>query len=571
MKHNPKVVSIDRSAAYVHHRAMKNRRDNNPVDALELMRNAVEQSPENREYRLDLAEMYCEMGCHEQSNRILLDLLAEQNAPAECYYGLALNQLGRNEMDSARRALALYRSHAVGGEYVDDALDLTEEIRLYDALQRPLNRRRGRAAQIAGRACDALREDDAEKARRLFERSLSMDENQPETRALYAMALRMGGADEQAVEQARLSVSCAEPSVRALCVAAQVLHQCGEKDEALELAGRAIALRPDGVELRLMIFALAELGMYVEAADAVRLALQETPHDKGLLHMRAVLLHRIGAEDAQVERFWRRILRIDPDDSVARYYQELAARNALGTIQPELIYEVPAEEYRRRLMQIAEKLSEGLDVAAELWRTDRDFRTLLTWAVGTGNENCGRAAIMVIAAAGDEESESAMRELLYRGDVPMSVKLHGVLFLRLRGAEMGRIMPPDMDVTDGLLPEAEGVLAGMPVGERQLVRFADDVLSQEYGVEALSALALLWRGYRGACQRNDPLVCTQEAAAALAWNYLLQHGRRVSVAELARKFACRKRRMVFYASHMAAVLECYEEADQEQDNEHEDH
>ena len=80
MKHNPKVVSIDRSAAYVHHRAMKNRRDNNPVDALELLRSAVEQSPENREYKLDLAEMYCEMGCHEQSNRILLDLLAESDA-----------------------------------------------------------------------------------------------------------------------------------------------------------------------------------------------------------------------------------------------------------------------------------------------------------------------------------------------------------------------------------------------------------------------------------------------------------------------------------------------------------
>ena len=132
---------------------------------------------------------------------------------------------------------------------------------------------------------------------------------------------------------------------------------------------------------------------------------------------------------------------------------------------------------------------------------------------------------------------------------------------------MGKLMPPDMDLTDGLLPEAEGVLAGMPVGERQLVRFADDVLSQEYGVEALSALALLWRGYRAACLRNDPLVCTQEAAAALAWNYLLQHGRRVSVAELAEKFVCRPRRMVFYARHMAAVLECYEEAD----DKHEDH
>ena len=91
----------------------------------------------------------------------------------------------------------------------------------------------------------------------------------------------------------------------------------------------------------------------------------------------------------------------------------------------------------------------------------------------------------------------------------------------------------------------------------------------EYAVEARSALALLWQGYRSACGRNDPLVCTQEAAAALAWNYLLQHGRHVSVEELAGKFACRPRRMVFYARHMAAVLECYE--DGERNDVHEDH
>ena len=57
MSNNLKVVSFKRSPAYVHHRAMMNRRDNNIVDALELMRSAVEQSPQNREYRLDLAEL----------------------------------------------------------------------------------------------------------------------------------------------------------------------------------------------------------------------------------------------------------------------------------------------------------------------------------------------------------------------------------------------------------------------------------------------------------------------------------------------------------------------------------
>ena len=108
------VVSFDRSPAYVHHRAMVNR-GRTTVDALELMRHAVERSPENREYRLDLAELYCEMGCHAQSNRLLLDMLAQDDAPAECYYGLALNQLGMNDLEGAQQSLRMYRHAAPDG------------------------------------------------------------------------------------------------------------------------------------------------------------------------------------------------------------------------------------------------------------------------------------------------------------------------------------------------------------------------------------------------------------------------------------------------------------------------
>ena len=93
MSFDPKVVPFDRSAAYLHHRAMKNRRDNNVVDALELLRRAVEHSPDNDEYKLDLAGLLSEMGCLSQSNRLLLDMLSGGKAPSECYYGLAVNLL----------------------------------------------------------------------------------------------------------------------------------------------------------------------------------------------------------------------------------------------------------------------------------------------------------------------------------------------------------------------------------------------------------------------------------------------------------------------------------------------
>lgn len=556
MNHNPKLVSFDRSAAYVHHRALKNLRDNNPVDALELMRQAVEHSPGNREYLLDLAEMYCEMGCHEQSNRILLDMLASPDAPAECYYGLALNQFGRNEFESARQALMLYQRHAGNGEYLEDAGGLHAEIDFIDAMKRPLDRKLGRAAQVANRACDALKEDDPRKACRLFERSFRLHADQPEMRALYAMALRMLGDEQEAIAQARWSISGPEPGVRALCVAAQVFYNCGLTAEAHQLARRAIELRPMGTELRLMIFALGEMDMPVEAADALRFALREAPHDKMLLHMRAVALHRAGTPDEQVAPFWLRILRIDPEDSVARYFHEAAVQGKLKEIEPSYIYDVPGDEYRRRLMEIADTLGKGMEQSIERWREDAAFRAILKWAVGTGDENCGRAAMMVIASVGDEQSESDLRELLYRGDVPLSVKMHALLFLRLRGADVEKFIPPGMNAQDGLLPEPELILKEMPACERQLVRFAGEILEVYYGVRAVSALAVLWHTYKCGCEQdNDPLLSTQEAAAALAWNYLLQHGMRASVKELARQFECRERRMIFYARRMAAVLE----------------
>lgn len=554
MNNNPKVVPFDRSAAYMRHRALKNMRENNPVDALELMRSAVERSPGNREYLLDLAEMYCEMGCHEQSNRILLDIIAGPDAPAECYYGLALNQFGRNEFEAARQALLLYQRYAKDDAYKEEAFGLTAEMEMYDSLRRPVNRRLGRAAQIASRACDALKAEEPRKACRLFARSLDLWADQPEMRALYAMALHMLGDDAGALEQARLSTADGDASVRALCVAAQVFWLRGLKQEADALVRRAIALRPEGPELRLLIFALGEMDRPEEAGEAIKRALRETPHDKALLHMRAVALHRAGAPDHQVEAFWLRILRIDPQDSIARFYHEVAEAGKLVENEPGYAYEVPGGEFRRRLTLIADVLGQGLEKAVKRWRADTEFRNLLIWAAGTGNESCGRAAVMIIASAGDGDSESAVRELLYRSDIPISVKMHAVLLLRLRGADICKLMPPGTDVQDGMLPEPDEILRDMPACERQLVRCAGEVLEVQYGVRPLSALAIMWQMYRKSCGK-DIMDSTQEAAAALAWNYLLQHGLRVPLSNLVIQFDCNKRRMVYYARRMAAVLE----------------
>ncbi|MBQ8109660.1 MAG: tetratricopeptide repeat protein [Clostridia bacterium] len=556
MNKNLKVVPIQRSPAYVHHRAMLNRRDNNIVDAVELLRRAVEESPQNREYRLDLAELYCEMGCHEQSARLLLDMLAEGDGPSECYYGLALNQLGMNDVPGARSLLGLYRRKDPVGARVEEVRQLAAELDFYSEIGRSASRKLGRASRIADRACDAMKADMPQKACRLFERSLALASEQYEMRALYAMALLISGDAPAARREAERASGGYPPSVRALCVSAQVFALLGETETARELIGRAAAEKPEGQELRLMVYAMGEMQLDADVAEYTRLALQETPFDRDLLHMRAVAMSRTGAPDAGVARFWTRILRIDPDDSIARFYQRCALNGSLRECGADYGYQVPPQEFMRRLRELVGHLSMGFEHIEAMWREDSAFRQLLRWAIGAEDGRLSRAAMTVLAVIDSGEARSMLRALLFMPQLAQELKAQAMLALRAQSGAAEKLMPRDSGLADSFMPGAEILLARLGVGERQLVRYADEVLSKEYGVSALAQLALMWTAYRQLRgTHTDPLLRIEAAAAALAYNYLLLYGPKPDIEALARAFNCVPRQLVYYARRIAGCVE----------------
>ena len=556
MNRNFNVVAFGRSSAYVHHRAMMNRRENNIVDALELMRRAVESAPENREYRLDLAELYCEMGCHEQSTRLLLDMLAEEDGPSECYYGLALNQLGMNDLNGARRSLSLYRRRDPEGAHLEEVQQLAAELDFFGELSHSVNRKLHRAASIANRACDAMKADMPEKACRLFERSLSMCSEQYDMRALYAIALLICGRGQEALVQAEEAAGGYPPSVKALCVSAQVYALSGDAHTARTLMGRAMAERPDGQDLRLMIYVMGELGMDAEVASYVRQALREAPFDRDLLHMRAVAMHRTGTPDIRVARFWARILRIDPGDSVAQFYQEAALNGRLGEDPPDYGYQVPRREFERRLRALVQQLGEGYEQLEARWKEDPGFRQLMGWAVRAEDSRLSRAALTALTTIDHRESRSLLRMLLFNDDVPGELKIHAALVLRLQGIDSEAIMPAQTGLGPGFMPDAKAMMARLGVGERQLVRYADEVLQREYGVSALNHLLLIWSAYRQLRGTSmDPVRCVGGGAAALTYSYMLVYGPRPDVATLAEQFGCDARQLVYYARRIAGSLD----------------
>ena len=556
MNKHPKVVAFTRTPEYVHHRAMLNRRDNNIVDALELMRRAVEESPDNSEYRLDLAEMYCEMGCHSQSIKLLLDLLADQNGPAECYYGLALNQLGLNNLAGAARALELYRSREPEGEHAEAVEQLVSELDYYERMERLENRKRSRAARLSDRACEAMKTDAPERACRLFERSLDLWPDQNEMRALYAMALFMLGETGQAHAQAGRAVEGKAPSVRAMCVSAQVFALLGDEKRSSALIRAAIDERPGGYEQRLLIYAMGEMGMHADVAEQARLALQDTPYDRTLMHTRAIALKKCGESDAKLERVWTRILRIDPQDSVAGFFQKTAREGGLNAYTLDYNYQVPREEYAQRVLRLVRTMEGGIESVQKAWREDADMRQLILWAVYAEDARLARTAVTMLALMDDADARSALRQMLYDGALPLSLKLHVTFLLNVQGQSPQALMPSQMSLADGLVPDADALVGQMPVGERALVRYAAEVLECDFGHASLLMPAMVWSVYRqGRGTRMDPLNETEAAAAALAYNCLMLYGDHRGIGEVAGAFGCTPRQMVYYARRIAGCVE----------------
>ena len=567
MSKNPKVVSFERSPAYVHHRAMMNRRDNNLVDALELMRRAVEGSPENSEYKLDLAELYCEIGCHEQSSRLLLDMLSEQDPPSECYYGLALNQLGMNDLSGAMGSLNRYRDRDPNGARREEVEQLSAEIDYYNDFSHPASRRVFRAKRIAERACEAFKAEDIARACRLFERALALDPEQTDMRALFAMALAMRGDADGARRQMEGISMEFPPPVKALSVCAQAHALLGDKEKAERCIESAEQEHPQGNDLRLMIHAMGDMRMDERVAENARLALQEAPCERTLLHMRAVALKRTGTPDGEVAPFWERILRIDPDDSVAEFYADAAHRGALDEYTLSYAYEVPPEEKGKRLIELVNLMSSGFEAIRETWADNARFRRLVRWAIGADEARMGRVAVTVLATVRDAEAMSLMRQLLFSPEVAPEIKMHAALVLKLQGHAPEEVLPAGWSMTEGLMPDVGPMLMQMPVADRQLIRFAGEVVRDKYGRDAMPALALMWSGYRrGRGIQSDPVTDLNAAAAALAYNYLLVYGPKPkSLRAMARDFGCEGRRMIYYARRIAGVLEKMGENTQDED------
>ena len=554
MKHNPKIVAVNESSAFAYHRAMKNRRENNMLDALELMRAAAERSPENPEYSLKLANLYAEIGCFRQSARVLLDRMAAGNAPGDCSFALIFDLLALNATDSARALSRFLHDGMSDGEFIQAFHRVMQSAPPRVPPPRCSSRREYRAFCISKRAASALQAGEIGRALRLFESCVALAPGRSDLRVQYAAALHAAGETRRALDETENALNSPRADMRARISAAQLMTILGDPDRARAILRGVMGEHPAGAELKMLVYALYDAGLYPESANCARLALQETPYDRELLHARAVALSRSGISDSRAAKYWLHILRIDPDDAVAEYYRAVAEKGCLKKIEPDCLYRLPKTECERRLSLIQACMRGGAEAMAEGFASDPEYRRAILWAAQTNDAHLRAAALLTLAGLDNPEAKSLARTILVCEGLPVRLKLDALTLAKLRQVDLGGAADPVLQDC-ARETDIEALLKPFTVGERALIRQTIEQLDRARTAASPMLPAYMWLAYRRNPATRSDLVPSMEAATgALTCACLSACRRKPNVRAIHRRFGGSPRKLDYYVRRFGRAL-----------------
>lgn len=552
-----KVVSFNRNASYLRERAMKNKRAGRDIDALELMRQAIEREPHNAEYRLEMAELCANLGLFEQADQTVTEILIAGDKKSECLYAMALVMYNRGEISRAERILRAYTQSEKPCERLEEARRLLDEIIIARDLGRA-DRKTRRAMRAVNRACAFMSAEQYEKSIALFERAIRLNDSAPEVHSLLALTYQLMGEREKAEGELNRSLSEAskrpDSLIRVKTINAQTLTAMDEKEEALTCLREIESLEAKENEAMLRLNAFAEAGLHeCVNREAARL-LKENPNDRQLLHMLSVSAVNLGLSDAAGG--WNRILRLDPEDFVARYY--LKKYNNGDSVRMRYHFMLPEDEVVRRAMKISGIMLEGADAMKRAWKEDEEFREILKREIYLKDNRFTRIALAALLGVDDEETRSIIRVYAERPDIPVSLRMYVHQGMKLMNYPRSEFLG-EAFVYAGM-PSEEEIMQSLSVAEKQMVRYAAEYVEDKYGDYPVADIALLWRAFmEKRAGLGDPVRRADAGSAALAMCYLNMHFHDDDIVTVSRWYGCSARQAAYIARLIRNSINSVEE------------
>lgn len=408
-----KIVPFDRDVEYLGRRAALAKREGRLLDAVALYYRMLEREPENQAYRMDLAQVLSEMGCHRESNRVLAAMLSREDAPADCYFALCCNYAALNDYERAYRAMVQLMATDPKAVSRKDVGALFKRIVVLRAIIEGKDRRSARIMRLTTQARTFYDHGQYRLAERLSRAAVSMRANELIAAVLFAKALYACGEQARASEAIELvlnHLTHREQAIPAIIrlEAVQIYKGVGEREKALAEYDK-ITFDPAGSPDRYIKLAAAAVLEHDEDVRALLpRALSDAPYDLGLLHMCAVNRVREGRPLAQASSFWTRMLIIDPTNELARYYLK---RLELGDLSRDMPYTYDIDEPERKTRAHALKRMQWKSdrQIMEAWQSGR-LKRLLRWGTRSSDRTDVLMAHAILARIDEPEARALICE-----------------------------------------------------------------------------------------------------------------------------------------------------------------
>jgi len=542
-----KVIPFEQNGQFYYRKAKKYVESNNYIDALSFYRKAVEKDPENLEYRLDLAQVFTEMGYYEESNQILLYILQRDENNADCYFCLGCNFLGLQEYERAKECFEKYLQLDPDGIYSEDAQDLLDilqshEIYFDNDLEVMLNPGRERLYKLANKGKNFLDMGDYKRAIRCLESVVKKDPSLIFARNNLALAYFCVGRLDDAISVCQGVLKEQPQNVHANCNIAIFYHEKGLEEESEKHLQTVLGIETnDPEEIHKIAVTLCELKKHKEANRLLKRLIQYKPYDIKILHYIAVSYFNT-QRYKEALKYWSKIDKIAPNNTISSFYKRLT--HAIMTNEREFSeisyhFQVPYEEIICRIKKINDLLRLPHKDLKKRWSSGDELLALLKWGLELNDPSIKRAILSVIASFKDEKAESFLREFILKKSVDDELKREAVMLLK----QMGAPEPYIAYLDDNIVQIKIDVVAKNPPGDlpqvfRDVVNMAVEMMKERYQEGFEVQVREIWNNFVSAMLPYGlPRIRKPEAwAAALELYYCLTSGFVVDKTELAHRY-----------------------------------
>ncbi|MDL2237564.1 tetratricopeptide repeat protein [Christensenellaceae bacterium OttesenSCG-928-K19] len=541
MKEN-NILAFEQPADFYYKRAQRLMDDGNYINALPVMRKALEKSPGDYEFSLCLAEILTELGKYEESNRVLFEAMEQQeNVDADCFFCLGCNFMGLNDIDKARESFERYLQVDPDGEYRDEVEDFllyfdAEAGDMQELMEEMDDDEAYAKANEGKRLLDNAEYDAAIEVLESIEES---DDEMAYARNNLALAHYCKKEVDRAIEITSEVLAKNKNNIHANCNMAVFLYDKGRKAESDIFIEKAMQLAPAALEdIYKLAISLCELKRHEDAVIRLRSLADMTPYDeKVLFYLSAALFNTKKFKEAL--SLLADVKKLDYPGVIADYYIKMVNRVILNPEDFEeigYVYQVPAEAARAKIKYLNDCLKLKDSEFSAKWKEDEEFLHTTLWGLEYGDDNIKRAIAGMIAGFADAKAEKILRTFIMKKNQPDDVKNDIFILLKRMNAKE----PYVAYIGDEVVEVKVGTygIDGKDLSEdyTKLFRILSDIIEQTYPESVMKNTLNVIQKYIDDGASEEMLEHIKELAAAILYLALVHSGVDEDLGDVSRRF-----------------------------------